>query len=50
MTQLSQNNIVFLIEYDVLVILYYEINILKCVMHISFGYKAIYLSLITGNF
>ena len=36
MAQLSQTNVVLLIEYDVLAILYYKINTLKCVLHISF--------------
>ena len=50
MAQLSKTNVVLLIEYDVLAIMYYEINTLKCVLHISFGYKDIcYWSLITGN-
>ena len=50
MAQLSQTNVVWLIEYDVLAIMYYEINTLKCVLHISFGYRVIcYWSLITGN-
>ena len=49
-TILSQTNVVLLIEYDVLAIMYYEINTLKCVLHISFGYRFIcYWSLITGN-
>ena len=49
-TLLSQTNVVLLIEYDVLAIMYYELNTLKCVLHISFGYKVIcYWSLITGN-
>ena len=48
--QLSQTNVVCLIEYDVLAIIYYEINTLICVLHISFGYRFIcYWSLITGN-
>ena len=48
--QLSQTNIVLLIEYDVLAIMYYEINTLKCVLHISFGYRVMcYWLLITGN-
>ena len=51
MAQLSQTNVVLLIEYDVLAIMYYEINTLKCVLHISFGYRVIcYWSLITGNY
>ena len=33
MAQLSQTNVVWLIEYDVLAIMYYEINTLKCVLH-----------------
>ena len=33
MAQLSQTNVVLLIEYDVLAIRYYEINTLKCVLH-----------------
>ena len=50
MEELSQTNVVLLIEYDVLAIMYYEINTLKCVLHISFGYRVIcYWSLITGN-
>ena len=49
-TLLSQTNVVLLIEYDVLAIMYYELNTLKCVLHISFGYRVIcYWSLITGN-
>ena len=32
--QLSQTNVVLFIEYDVLAIMYYEINTLKCVLHI----------------
>ena len=49
-TLLSQTNVVLLIEYDVLAIMYYEINTLKCVLHISFRYRFIcYWSLITGN-
>ena len=36
MAHLSQTNVVLLIEYDVLAFLYYEINTLKCVLHISF--------------
>ena len=43
-------NVVLLIEFDVLAIMYYELNTLKCVLHISFGYRVIcYWSLITGN-
>ena len=50
MAQLSQNNVVLLIEYDVLAIMYYKINTLKCVLHISFGYRVMcYWLLITGN-
>ena len=49
MTQRSQNHVVLLIEYDVLAFMYYEINTLKCVLHISFEYRFICLSLITGN-
>ena len=50
MAQLSQTNVVLLIEYDVLAIMYYEINTLQCVLHISFGYTVIcYCSIITGN-
>ena len=49
-TLLSQPNVALLIEYDVLAIMYYEINTIKCVLHISFGYRVIYYwSLITGN-
>ena len=49
MAELSQTNVVLLIEYDVLAIMYYEINTLKCVLQISFGYRVIcYWSLITG--
>ena len=49
-TLLSQTNVVLLIEFDVLAIMYYELNTLKCVLHISFGYRVIcYWSLITGN-
>ena len=36
MAQLSQTNVVLLIEYDVLAFMYYEINTLKCVLYISF--------------
>ena len=36
MAQLSQTNVVLLIKYGVLAIKYYETNIVKCVMHISF--------------
>ena len=50
MVQLSQTNVVLLIEYDVLVILHHEINTLKCLLYISFGYRVICLSLVTGNF
>ena len=52
MAQLSQNNVVLSIEYDVLAIMHYEINTVKCVglLHSSFGYRVIwYWSLITGN-
>ena len=52
MAQLSQTNVVLLIEYDVLAIMYYEINTLKYVLHISFGYRVrhmCYWLLITGN-
>ena len=50
-TLLSQTNVVLLIEYDVLAIMYYELNTFKCVLHISFGYRVIcYWSLITGKF
>ena len=50
MAQLSKTNVVLLLEYDVVAIMYYEINTLKRVLHISFGYKVIcYWSLITGN-
>ena len=49
MTQLSQFTVVLLVEYDVLAILYYEINTFKCVLHISFGHRVICLSLITCN-
>ena len=50
MAQLSQTNVVLLIEYDVLAIMYYEINTLKFVLHISFGHRVIcFWSLITGN-
>ena len=49
-TLLSQPNVALLIEYDFLAIMYYEINTLKCVLHIFFGYRVIcYWSLITGN-
>ena len=49
-TLLSQTNVVLSIEYDVLAIMYYERNTLKCVLHISSGYRVIcYWSLITGN-
>ena len=49
-TLLSQTNVVLLIEYDALAIMYYELNTLKCVLHISFGYRVIcYWSLITGD-
>ena len=41
MGQLSQTKVVLLIEYDVLVIIYYERNTLKCVLHIYFRYRAI---------
>ena len=41
MAQLSQTKVVLLIEYDVLVIIYYERNTLKCVLHINFRYRAI---------
>ena len=41
MAQLSQANVVLLIEYNVLAIMYYEINTVKCVRHISFGYRVI---------
>ena len=34
MAQLSQPNVFLLIEYDVLANMYYEINTLKCVLHI----------------
>ena len=48
--QLSQTDVVLLIKYDVLVIMYYEINTLKCVLHISFGHRVIcHWSVITGN-
>ena len=47
--QISQTNVVVLIEYDVLAIMYYVLNTLKCVLHISFGCRIICLSLITGN-
>ena len=48
--QLSQTNVVLLIKYDVLAIMYYEINRLKCVLHISFGHRVnCYWSLISGN-
>ena len=36
MAQLSQTNVVLLIEYDVLAIMYYEINTLKCVGYCIF--------------
>ena len=36
MAQLSQTSVVLLIEYDVLAIMYYEINTLKCVLHLGF--------------
>ena len=50
MAQLSQTNVVLLIEYDALAIMYYEINTLKCELHIYFGYRInCYWSLITGN-
>ena len=49
MIQLSQTNVISLIEYDVLAIIYYEINTLNCVLHFSFGYRAICLSLITDD-
>ena len=39
MAHLSQTNVVLLIKYAVLAIMYYEINTLKCVLHISFGYR-----------
>ena len=49
-TLLSQTNVVLLIDYDVLAIMYYELNTLKCVLHISFGYRVIcYWSFFTGN-
>ena len=49
-TLLSQTNVVLLTEYYVLAIMYYELNTLKCVLHISFGYRVFcYWSLITGN-
>ena len=37
MAQVSQTNVVLLIEYDVLAILYYLINTLIWVLHIYFG-------------
>ena len=46
---LSQTNVALLIEYDVLAILYNEINTIKCVLCISYGHRVICLSLITGN-
>ena len=50
MAQLSQTKVVLLIEYDVLAIMHFEINTLKCVLHISFGYRVLcYWSLIAGN-
>ena len=49
MAQLSQINVVVLIEYDFLAIIFYEINTLKCVLQIYFGHRVICLSLITGN-
>ena len=49
MAQLSQTKVVLLIEYDVLVIMFYEINTLQFALHISFGYRVICLSLINGN-
>ena len=50
MAKFSQTNVVLLIEYDVLAIMYYEINTLKCVVNIYFGHRVIcYWSLITGN-
>ena len=48
MAQLSQTSVVLLIEYDVLAITYYEINTLKWVLHISFGYRVICFTLING--
>ena len=42
MAQLSQTDVVLLIENDVLAIIYYEINTLKFLLHISFRYKAIF--------
>ena len=50
MVQLSQTNVVLLIEYDVLAILHHEINTLKCLLYISFRHRVICLSLVTGNF
>ena len=47
---LSQTNVLLLIEFDVLAILYYEINTLKCEMYIFLEYRVICMSLITGNF
>ena len=38
MAQLSHTNVVLLVKYAVVAIMYYEINTLKCVLHISFGY------------
>ena len=43
MAQLSQTNVVLLIEYDVLAILYYKINTLKCVLLISSGYSFLFV-------
>ena len=36
MAQLPHTNVVLLIKYNVLAIMYFEINTLKCVLHISF--------------
>ena len=49
MAQISRTNVVLLVEYDVVAIMYYEIKTIKCVLHISVVHSVICLSLITGN-
>ena len=46
----SQNNVVLLIIYDVLVVTYYEINTLKCVLNIASGYSVILSPIIGGKY
>ena len=48
MAQLSQTLVVLLIEYDVMAIILYEINTLKCVLHIYLDIE-LFVFIITGN-